>query len=266
MERKAKARGGFTGWNRGVAAAVAAAALVSMMMLAGCPTEEDSTGGEGGGVPAELIGKWEGTTGDTYAQGKYIEFTSDKKLLVRATETGNATTYTVTSVSGGTVEIQSAGANTSDGSFKYTLNTAKTEMTVSDRSMNGNSVGYATYTKQASGENPGGSDAVTFGAVTYDVGTGNCTASFTYTGSDTPTAKMLFANDNNKATANPMGWSWNGDTEENMTIANSTASFTGGTTSKSKYSTYANVYVVISVGSSTAVKQHWYQIKPASQP
>ena len=156
MERKAKAKGGFTGWNRTVAAAVAAAALVSMMMLAGCPTEEDSIGGGGGGIPAELIGKWEGTTGDAYAQGKYIEFTSDKKLLVRETETGNATTYTVNSVSGGTVEIQSANATISDGSFNYTLNAAKTELTVSEQSMNGNSVGYATYTKQVSSENPGG--------------------------------------------------------------------------------------------------------------
>jgi hypothetical protein len=51
---------------------VAAMALpfIMMMVLAGCPTEDDG----GGGIPAELIGKWEGTTagsGSTGTLGKY---------------------------------------------------------------------------------------------------------------------------------------------------------------------------------------------------
>ena len=155
MERKARAKGGFTGWNRRVAAAVAAAALVSMMMLAGCPTEEDSTGGGGSEYDA-LIGKWVGS--GTGIGGKYIEFTSGKKLEIRPSlaDAAPTATYTVTSVSGGTVEIQSANATISDGSFDYTLNAAKTEMTVSGRSGPGNSVGYDTYTKQVEGAAPAG--------------------------------------------------------------------------------------------------------------
>ena len=116
--------------------------LIIGLILAGCPTDSG-----GGGVPEELIGKWAGS--GTGAGGQYIEFTSENMLLIRnASSTGTAIgTYTVTSVSGGEVEIQSANANTSDGSFKYELNDAKTEMTVSDQSMNGNSVGYSKYTK-----------------------------------------------------------------------------------------------------------------------
>jgi hypothetical protein len=109
-----------------------------MMMMAGVAV-----------CPLNMSGKWEGTVGGgSLAQGKYIEFTSDNKLLIRQSATGAVTTFTVTSVSGGTVSIQSSGANTPNGSFKYSLNAAKTEMTVSDRTGNGDSVGYTTYTKR----------------------------------------------------------------------------------------------------------------------
>ena len=93
---------------------------------------------------------------------------------------------------------------------------------------------------------------------------GDCSAPFTYTGSDTPTAKMLFATDANKATANPMVGVWVTDQSETMPIASGTASLTGSATAKRKYTAYANVYVVITVGSNTAAKQYWHQIKPAA--
>jgi hypothetical protein len=110
----------------------------------------------------------------------------------------------------------------------------------------------------------GGGEGVTFGAVTYNSSSGNCSAPFTYTGGGTPSAEMLFATNANKATANPMGWDWNGDQWEDMTISGGTASLTGTTTSKAKYQSYAYVYVVIEVGSGLNAKQYWHQLKPAA--
>ena len=250
-------------------AGVAVLALSFMVIMASCDdgsTDTDGGGGGGGGgsVPAELIGNWEGT--GTGIAGKYIEFTSEKKLLIRmAADAAPISTYTVTSVSGGKVSVQSANANTSDGSFKYTLNEAKTEMTVSDKSGNGNSVGYSTYTKLAASQvSADVADSISFGVVNYEESTGNCSAAFTRTGTGSLTAKLRFANDDNKATGNPMGWSWNGNTSEDMTIAGGTATFTGTVTSIAKYSANAYVYVVISVGSSMNKKNYWQQIKPAT--
>ena len=147
-------------------AGMAALALSFIMMtaLAGCDTDG---GDDGGGVPADLIGKMEGS--GTGTGGQYIEFTSDEKLLIRVSASGSPTaTYTVTSVSGGTVEIQSANATISDGSFDYTLNTAKTELTVSGQVGNGNSVGYAKYTKPVAG----GDNGVTVSPATATVAKG----------------------------------------------------------------------------------------------
>ena len=220
--------------------------------------------------------------------------TSPATAMVRSSDTPVPTVSSVTvTAAGGAASVAKgatlqfsasvAGTNSPPQTVAWTITTARTAGTsISDAGLltvaagetntsltvkaistiNGTTGGEKTVT--VTGGSSGGGDAVTFGAVTYDVSTGNCSASFTYTGSDTPTAKMLFATDANKATANPMGATWATDQSEDMTIASGTASLTGSTASKSKYTTYANVYVVIKVGSGAAAKQHWYQLKPAS--
>ena len=135
-----------------------AAVLALSMAVTGC--DNGSTGGGGGGsiVPAELIGKWEGSGGDSPPGPQYIEFTSDNKILTRMTEDGDvAATATVTSVSGNKVSIQATVNNvTREGSFKYTLNAAKTELTPSEQEGAGDFLVYAKYTKQTQGPGPGG--------------------------------------------------------------------------------------------------------------
>ena len=48
-----------------------------------------------------------------------------------------------------------------------------------------------------------------------------------------------------------------------MTISGGTASLKGTATTKAKYTSSPNVYVVIKVGSGLNAKQYWYQLKPA---
>ncbi|GHV38606.1 hypothetical protein AGMMS49546_09300 [Spirochaetia bacterium] len=118
-------------------------AIVAMigMGLAGCKTEAENGGG--GGIPADLLGLWSGTyDGSTTTTA---EFKSDNTLVTKLGASAG-TTYKVNGVSDGTVSIQSSGANTTDGTFRYAI--SGNTMTVSQKVGNGNAMYANSYTKQ----------------------------------------------------------------------------------------------------------------------
>ncbi|GHV86834.1 hypothetical protein AGMMS50255_1300 [Spirochaetia bacterium] len=124
--------------------AALAAMLAAGLTFTGCDTGGGDTTTAGGGIPSELLGLWTGTySGSTTT----AEFKSDNTLAITL-GSSPASTYKVNGVSGGTVSIESSGANTTDGTFNYSI--SSNTMTVSAKTGTGNAMYANTYTKASS--------------------------------------------------------------------------------------------------------------------
>lgn len=124
---------------------IALAAVIGIG-LAGCPTEDDSGGGGGDIVPAELQGNW---LRDTDGTEKYLVFTgsrwgTDSDSFTDAKDDAG---WVITSVAAGKVEYQSEYYPHMDtkGSFNYAI--AGTKLTISN-SDHESHMSNGTYTKQ----------------------------------------------------------------------------------------------------------------------